>query len=53
LPEHIAADARYNSEQNYTLIIDDFNRMLLIPYGIFHKDKTKKYKDDIFNAYNW
>ena len=34
-------------------IIDDFNRTPLITYGMFIKDKTKKYKSDIFNTQNW
>lgn len=53
LPEYIVADAGYGSEQNYMSIIDDFNKTPLITYGMFLKDKTKKYKDDIFNTQNW
>ncbi|MCU5747143.1 transposase, partial [Staphylococcus sp. SQ8-PEA] len=30
-----------------------FNRTPLITYGMFIKDKTKKYKSDIFNTHNW
>ncbi|WP_049420426.1 transposase, partial [Staphylococcus hominis] len=41
------------SEPNYMAIIDDFNRIPLITYGMFIKDKTKKYKSDIFNTQNW
>ena len=44
LPEYIVADAGYGSESNYKAIIDDFNRTPLITYGMFIKDKTKKYK---------
>ena len=53
LPEYIVADAGYGSEPNYMEIVDDFNRTPLIPYGMFIKDKTKKYKSDIFNTQNW
>ena len=53
LPEYIVADAGYGSESNYKAIIDDFNRTPLITYGMFIKDKTKKYKSDIFNTQNW
>ena len=53
LPEYIVADAGYGSEPNYMAIIDDFNRTPLITYGMFIKDKTKKYKSDIFNTQNW
>lgn len=31
-------------------ITDDFNRTPLITYGMFLKDKTMKYKSDIFNT---
>ena len=47
------AYAGYGSEQNYMSVIDDFNRTPLITYGMFLKDKTKKYKSDIFNTQNW
>lgn len=53
LPEYIVADAGYGSEPNYMAIIDGFNRIPLITYGMFIKDKTKKYKSDIFNTQNW
>ncbi len=53
LPAYIVADAGYGSEQNYMAVIDDFNRIPLITYGMFLKDKTKKFKGDIFNTQNW
>ncbi len=53
LPEYIVADAGYGSEPNYMAIIDEFNRTPLITYGMFIKDKTNKYKSDIFNTHNW
>ncbi|KEK62561.1 putative transposase, partial [Staphylococcus aureus 1101-1 2011] len=46
----IVADAGYGSEQNYMAIIDDFNKTPLITYGMFIKDKTRKFKSDIFNT---
>ena len=45
--EYIVADAGYGSEQNYMAIIDDFNKTPLITYGMFIKDKTRKFKSDI------
>ncbi|CZQ64378.1 truncated transposase for IS1272 [Staphylococcus aureus] len=53
LPEYIVAAAGYGSEQNYIAIIDDFNKTPLITYGMFIKDKTRKFKSDIFNTQNW
>src|SRR5699024_4657835 len=38
---------------NYMAIIDGFNRTPFITYGMFIKDKTNKYKNDIFNTQNW
>ncbi|EHT72313.1 putative transposase, partial [Staphylococcus aureus subsp. aureus CIG2018] len=34
-------------------IIDDFNKTPLITYVMFIKDKTRKFKSDIFNTQNW
>ena len=34
-------------------IIDDFNKTPLITYGMFIKDKTRKFKSDIFDTQNW
>ncbi|WP_258028420.1 IS1182 family transposase, partial [Staphylococcus aureus] len=53
LPEYIVVDAGYGSEQNYIAIIDDFNKTPLITHGMFIKDKTRKFKSDIFNTQNW
>ncbi len=53
LLEYIVADACYDSEQNYMAIIDDFNKTPLITYVMFIKDKTRKFKSDIFNTQNW
>ncbi|MGW9857413.1 hypothetical protein ACUXIR_001869 [Staphylococcus hominis] len=53
LPEYIVADEDYGSKPNYMAIIDDFNQTLLITYGIFIKDKSNKYKSDIFKTQNW
>ncbi|HCY7905204.1 TPA: CoA-disulfide reductase [Staphylococcus aureus] len=53
LTEFEVAYAGYGSEQNYMAIIDDFNKTPLITYGMFIKDKTRKFKSDIFNTQNW
>lgn len=42
LPEYVVADAGYGSESNYQHIIDDLNRIPLITYGSYYRDKKKK-----------
>ncbi|XTW10620.1 IS5/IS1182 family transposase, partial [Staphylococcus aureus] len=32
---------------------DDFNKTPLITYGMFIKDKTRKFKSAIFKTQNW
>src|SRR5699024_2042477 len=53
LPKYIVADAGYGSQQNYDDIINNRNRIPLITYGQYRKEKKKKYKDDPFNPANW
>jgi transposase len=53
LPEYIVADAGYGSEENYQEIIDHFERTPLMPYGMYEKEKKKKFKNDIFRPANW
>src|SRR5699024_6553895 len=53
LPKYIVADAGYGSEQNYDDILNNRNRIPLITYGQYRKEKKKKYKDDSFNTANW
>lgn len=51
--QYIVADAGYGSEENYEAIIDDFEKTPLIPYGMYHKEKTKKYKNNPKHRANW
>ncbi len=53
LPSYIVADAGYGSEENYKTILDEFNRVPLITYSMYLKEKTKKYKENIYNTKNW
>jgi len=51
LPENIIADAGYGSEENYEYIenneLGDF-----VKYNYFHKEQTKKFKEDKFRVEN-
>ncbi|MGL6300114.1 transposase [Streptococcus iniae] len=42
--QNIVADAGYGSEENYSFIIDELEKSPLIPYGMYQKELTKKYK---------
>ena len=53
LPGYIVADAGYGSEQNYEDVITNRNRIPLITYSMYRKEKKKKYRGDIFRTANW
>ena len=51
--QYIVADAGYGSEENYMAIIDDFEKVPLIPYGMYHKEQSKKYRNQSKHRENW
>lgn len=51
--KYIVADAGYGSESNYSALIDQFNKVPLIPYGMMEKEKKRKYKNDPTKIHNW
>lgn len=53
LPKYIVADAGYGSEQNYDDILLNRQRIPLITYNQYRKEKQKKFKRDRFNTANW
>ena len=53
LPEYIVADAGYGSEENYMYISDILDKIPLITYGGYHKEKKKKYRNNPFIVENW
>jgi hypothetical protein len=56
MPKRVIADAGYGSEENYLYAIGEEKEPrfeILIPYGTYIKEKTRKYKNDIKNAKNW
>lgn len=45
--KEIVADSRYGSEQNYEYILD--NEMIpYVKFNMFHKEQTRKYKNNPF-----
>ncbi|NKZ23197.1 transposase, partial [Pediococcus argentinicus] len=51
--KYIVADAGYGSESNYSAIVDHFNKVPLIPYGMMEKEKKRKFKNDPTKLQNW
>ena len=53
LPTYIVADAGYGSESNYQHILDDCDRIPLITYGTYYRERKKKTKENPFLVSNW
>ena len=49
----IVADAGYGSEENYQFILEHYEKTPLIPYTMYEKEQTKKFKNDPSNRQNW
>ena len=53
LPPYIVADAGYGSEQNYDNVLNVHERIPLITYNQYRKEKKKKFKNAPFKTANW
>lgn len=51
--EHIVADAGYGSEPNYDYVINEYGAVPLIPYTMYLKELTRKYRRDLSKRQNW
>ena len=52
--DKIVADAGYGSEYNYSLLEDKYsNKKYYIPYTMYEKEQTRKYKNDPTKLANW
>lgn len=52
--DQIVADAGYGSEYNYSLLEDKYsNKKYYIPYTMYEKKQTRKYKNDPTKLINW
>ena len=51
MPEDIVADAGYGSEENYQ-ILEDNNVNAYVKYNYFHKEQTKKWRENPFRIEN-
>lgn len=52
IPENLVADAGYGSEENYDFI-DILGSNAFVKYNMFHKEDSKKYREDIFRSANF
>ena len=51
--KYIAADAGYGSEENYEAVMDTFQKVPLIPYGMYQKENSKAYRSNPKHRANW
>lgn len=51
--KYIVADAGYGSEENYAYIFDELEKEALIPYAMYQKEHTRKYKKESTLRQNW
>lgn len=49
----IVADAGYGSEENYQYVIDQLDKDALIPYSMYNKELSKKFKEDMTQREHW
>ena len=52
LPKVVIADAGYGGEENYEYL-DNKNIVSVVKYGMFEKESSKNWKEDIWNSDNW
>ncbi len=52
LPHTVIADAGYGGEENYAYLESE-QVEAVVKYGTYHKDKSKKWKNDISKIDNW
>ncbi|MDF7637847.1 IS1182 family transposase [Lactobacillus sp. ESL0791] len=52
--KNIVADAGYGSEYNYSMLENKYeNKQYYIPYGLYDKEQTRKYRKDPTKLPNW
>jgi len=44
--------ARYGSEENYQTVVNTFDKVPIMPYGMYHKEKSKKYASNSKHRHN-
>jgi len=51
-PRVVIADAGYGSEENY-VYLENKRTVAVMKYGSYQKEKSRKWKEEIFNSDNW
>jgi len=51
-PKVVISDAGYGSEENY-VYLENKRIVAVVKYGSYRKEKSRKWKEDIFNSDNW
>jgi transposase len=51
-PKAVITDAGYGSEENYAYL-ENRRTVAVVKYNTWRKEKSRKWKDDIFNTVNW
>jgi len=51
-PKVVITDAGYGSEENY-VYLENRRAVAVIKYNSYHKEKSQKWKEDIFKSENW
>ena len=51
-PKVVITDAGYGSEENY-VYLENQRIKAVVKYASYHREKSKKWKDDIFKPENW
>ena len=51
-PKIVITDAGYGSEENY-VYLENQRTVAVIKYNSYHKEKSRKWKEDIFKSENW
>lgn len=50
---NVVADAGYGSEQNYDYIVDQYHSTPLVPFSMYLKEKSRRYRKDPSKRQNW
>jgi len=51
-PDAVIADAGYGGEENYAYL-ENQKTVAVIKYGVYYKEKSRKWIEDIFRSENW
>lgn len=50
---NVVADAGYGSEQNYDYIVNEYQATPLVPFNMYLKEQSRRYRNDPSKRQNW